>query len=66
MQVLRPVVEDLKKRASTNGGELGGMGTAGGEEDTYGSLLTQRRSLDLKFSTALTRYIQSSIIITTW
>ncbi|CAM9830483.1 unnamed protein product, partial [Hapterophycus canaliculatus] len=54
-QVLRPVCEELRKRAMRRG-EACVMGEWGGaEEDTFVSLRTSRRSLDLKFSTVLIR-----------
>lgn len=45
--------EELRKRAEKYRG-VDGAGTSG-EEDTFASLLTGRRSLDLKFSTPLAR-----------
>lgn len=64
MQVLQPVCEDLRKRAAkraggqgrdrSGGGDFDG-GVMGGEEDTFVSLLTPRRTLDLKFSTSVIR-----------
>lgn len=56
--------EELRKRAASRGGdpqgasEGGGGGSAGGsEEDTFVSLRTSRRTLDLKFPTVPTRYV---------
>lgn len=62
--MLKPVCEELRKRAASRGGdpqgasEGGGGGSAGGsEEDTFVSLRTSRRTLDLKFPTVPTRYV---------
>eukprot|EP00904_Undaria_pinnatifida_P006467 jgi/Undpi1/2950/HiC_scaffold_14.g06327.m1 len=52
-QVLKPVCEELRRRAVLRGG-AGGGGVD--EEDTFVSLLTRTRTLDLKFSTVVTRY----------
>lgn len=46
--------EDLKKKAARRGSAADVVGVRG-EEDTFGSLLTRRRSLDLRFSTVLIR-----------
>ncbi|CAN0270395.1 unnamed protein product, partial [Ectocarpus sp. 8 AP-2014] len=51
-QILRPVCEELRRRAASVGESHGGEGGEGeGEEDTFLSLRTNRRTLDLKFST---------------
>lgn len=55
-QVLKPVCEEARKRAASRGGPQGEG--AGGEEDTFVSLLTSRRTLDLKFSTVPTRFVR--------
>lgn len=57
-QVLKPVCEELRKRGASGGGPSGeGGGSAGGEEDTFVSLRTSRRTLDLKFPTVPTRCV---------
>lgn len=56
-KVLKPVCEELRRRAVLQGGlRGGGGGVVGDEEDTFVSLLTRTRTLDLKFSTVVTRY----------
>lgn len=60
-QVLRPVCEELRKRAASRGGPEGEGEGVGGEEDTFVSLRTSRRTLDLKFSTVPTRYGRLSL-----
>lgn len=57
-QVLRPVCEELRKRAASRGGPQGEG--AGEEEDTFVSLRTSRRTLDLKFPTVPTRYADAA------
>ncbi|CAM9173245.1 unnamed protein product, partial [Laminaria digitata] len=55
-QVLKPVCEELRRRAVLQGGlRGGGGGGVGDEEHTFVSLLTRTRTLDLKFSTVVTR-----------
>ncbi|CAM9990199.1 unnamed protein product, partial [Ectocarpus sp. 6 AP-2014] len=51
-QILRPVCEELRRRAASVGeSRLGEGGEREEEEDTFVSLRTNRRTLDLKFST---------------
>lgn len=62
-KVLKPVCEELRRRAVLQGGlRGGGGGGTGDEEDTFVSLLTRTRTLDLKFSTVVTRYVYIYIL----
>ncbi|CAN0373609.1 unnamed protein product [Ectocarpus sp. 12 AP-2014] len=54
-QILRPVCEELRRRAASVGESRAREGGEGEEEETFVSLRTNRRTLDLKFSTVSIR-----------